>query len=966
MKAVLRPRQQSARGGLLPSPAAAAVGAVGSAGNPSAIGAPARVCLTPRQGEPWGHSPATPAVPASAAAPVEQEVGAAAAAVDLRGRLQRVSHWAEGQPIETQMEDFKQLHARFRHTIRYLLLSNLPPRLQQQEALLEWHRQVVEQPLEVHIELIKPHQAKQQEEEEGQSAAVEASANSESGTAEAAAAKTQGKAAGGKSASGQKHRSQQQEEGPPPAAVASCVAATTDTVAAQETDSPEAAAGEAAEKEAAASQAGSQEASASLQDRASLMLCYGLETAETCDLNIWRKHAVFLRLSDRWTAFSFCWREAAASCIIRIHEMLSRHEIICMAIPMRQAVNASCFLRRLLHPFPRLLSHELRERMERSMRYGDEGLPPRVLPPPHEFGVAAAPGGPPFDLPPGRRDLWGRRGPPIYVQQQQPRRGAFHPEDLEGPYGGPYGPLEGREREQWHRQPSEASPAAARERREGGSGSGEGNADTSYRGGSSNNAATSDLLSLLRQRLMSGSGGGSAPTTTGAPKDEGGGDGKRGGSTAAGGGAALEKESDGKDPLLQLLQCKPELLDHMLLDLARERLQRQLARGHTKGRGGPPEGAVSASRSASTEDRRGNSHGGEGVSKEGPPRSSSKHRATPRSSRSRSASRTERRLRGGRRHRSTSSGSGASSQRERGPSEESLHHPHQLPQRHDRRGRIPAGPTPQQHAGGMRTDGWADVRAEPWGGVDASRDSKRRRIGGGGVHGGSSSSAAGPSMVPLPRGCSPGGVPPGGRRGHGLPPSGGMSGSGVGGASRGGWIPAEGDYEYESRCSGGRVDRELLLVCRVSKQGQHLCSMSAKFVMGDPSLQPPTRLDVNQRANLERLQSNLLRGPSRSHDSGSSPAAVGKGTGGGARFSAWQMGADSAADSRHYDALCDYFIEKQRLGLLEDSRTAIYMVPPNPKYIRPLGRRAVRLAESATGQGRRLVHSPTDSIRVAL
>ena len=104
----------------------------------------------------------------------------------------------------------------------------------------------------------------------------------------------------------------------------------------------------------------------------------------------------------------------------------------------------------------------------------------------------------------------------------------------------------------------------------------------------------------------------------------------------------------------------------------------------------------------------------------------------------------------------------------------------------------------------------------------------------------------------------------------------------------------------------------------------------------------PSRLDVNQRANLERLQSHLRRGVPRGRDSTSpTGAAAGDrstgGAGAAARFSVWQLGADSTADSRLYDELCDYFIEKQRVGLLEDSSLAIYMVPPNPKYIHPLG-----------------------------
>ncbi|KYF44555.1 SPOC domain protein [Toxoplasma gondii ARI] len=91
----------------------------------------------------------------------------------------------------------------------------------------------------------------------------------------------------------------------------------------------------------------------------------------------------------------------------------------------------------------------------------------------------------------------------------------------------------------------------------------------------------------------------------------------------------------------------------------------------------------------------------------------------------------------------------------------------------------------------------------------------------------------------------------------------------------------------------------------------------------------PGVLDVNQRANLDRLQTHLRRG----RQGGSAPHSSGEGS---LRYSIWQLGADTRQDSRQYDELCDYFINKERVGLLESPSQAIYMVPPNPKYIKPL------------------------------
>lgn len=96
----------------------------------------------------------------------------------------------------------------------------------------------------------------------------------------------------------------------------------------------------------------------------------------------------------------------------------------------------------------------------------------------------------------------------------------------------------------------------------------------------------------------------------------------------------------------------------------------------------------------------------------------------------------------------------------------------------------------------------------------------------------------------------------------------------------------------------------------------------------------PPLLDVNQRASVDRLQTHLRRGQSGRGGGGN---GEGDGEGAAPRFSVWQLGADTQEDGRPYDMLCEYFIEKQRVGLLENASTAIYMVPPLPKYTQPLG-----------------------------
>lgn len=93
----------------------------------------------------------------------------------------------------------------------------------------------------------------------------------------------------------------------------------------------------------------------------------------------------------------------------------------------------------------------------------------------------------------------------------------------------------------------------------------------------------------------------------------------------------------------------------------------------------------------------------------------------------------------------------------------------------------------------------------------------------------------------------------------------------------------------------------------------------------------PPLLDVNQRASVDRLQAHLRTGVTGRGGASSSVSGVPP------RFSVWQLGADSQEDGRPYDELCEYFIDKQRVGLLENSTTAIYMVPPLLKYTEALG-----------------------------
>ncbi|AFZ80509.1 hypothetical protein BEWA_033640 [Theileria equi strain WA] len=102
------------------------------------------------------------------------------------------------------------------------------------------------------------------------------------------------------------------------------------------------------------------------------------------------------------------------------------------------------------------------------------------------------------------------------------------------------------------------------------------------------------------------------------------------------------------------------------------------------------------------------------------------------------------------------------------------------------------------------------------------------------------------------------------------------------------------------------------LMCKLLKRGKPICNVSAVFVRGDASHKLPNMLDVNQRANPERLKNTLQKGP---------------------ELSLWQLGADTRDDSVKYDGLCDYLISKSRVALVQEGPYEIYIVPPFKDYV---------------------------------
>lgn len=117
--------------------------------------------------------------------------------------------------------------------------------------------------------------------------------------------------------------------------------------------------------------------------------------------------------------------------------------------------------------------------------------------------------------------------------------------------------------------------------------------------------------------------------------------------------------------------------------------------------------------------------------------------------------------------------------------------------------------------------------------------------------------------------------------------------------------------EQQSESGAHKSKPQRMLICDLLKRGKPICKVSAVFMRGDSSHRLPQRLDVNQRANPERLANYLQKVP---------------------ELSLWQLGADSTEDSVKYDGLCDYLISKNRVALVQDGPYEIYIVPPSDKY----------------------------------
>jgi len=104
---------------------------------------------------------------------------------------------------------------------------------------------------------------------------------------------------------------------------------------------------------------------------------------------------------------------------------------------------------------------------------------------------------------------------------------------------------------------------------------------------------------------------------------------------------------------------------------------------------------------------------------------------------------------------------------------------------------------------------------------------------------------------------------------------------------------------------------------KLFKMGEFCCNIVANYVKGKENPEAVvTKLHIDQRTKVDHCRAHLERA--------------------GALATVWHFSAADRRDCSAYDALCDYFVEKQRVGLVHTPSYYIYIVPPTEQYLKEL------------------------------
>mmetsp|Transcript_95160 Transcript_95160/g.268897 ORF Transcript_95160/g.268897 Transcript_95160/m.268897 type:complete len:674 (-) Transcript_95160:284-2305(-) len=126
--------------------------------------------------------------------------------------------------------------------------------------------------------------------------------------------------------------------------------------------------------------------------------------------------------------------------------------------------------------------------------------------------------------------------------------------------------------------------------------------------------------------------------------------------------------------------------------------------------------------------------------------------------------------------------------------------------------------------------------------------------------------------------------------------------------------PRRGQADSESEVAEPKVPKSKV---KLYKMGEFCCHIVANYVKGkdDPDALM-AKLHIDQRTKIDHCKSHLDRA--------------------GDLATIWHFSAADRKDCAAYDALCDYFVEKQRVGLVQTPSCYVYIVPPTEKYLKEL------------------------------
>jgi len=129
----------------------------------------------------------------------------------------------------------------------------------------------------------------------------------------------------------------------------------------------------------------------------------------------------------------------------------------------------------------------------------------------------------------------------------------------------------------------------------------------------------------------------------------------------------------------------------------------------------------------------------------------------------------------------------------------------------------------------------------------------------------------------------------------------------------------EGTFERVLCTHPGRNDAEGQIVS-LYKMGEFCCDAQAEFVEGNEALRhnftDSIRLDIDQRTKTENLHSHKSRN-------------VG-------RFALWKLLPNTEKDEGRYDELFRYFVQRDRVGLVQTKASHVYIVPPDKDFLAKL------------------------------